>query len=187
MLEDFACFSGRRNGENWATERENGVERRRQGLRRSPHEPTPAPVNTRQQAKKYQPENWLVFLIGGGKRNRTRVRFPKRIAIEPASVRVFGLLSFFPRERYLLKGDADWVGERGSSSRVEPEFDSAFRNRTGVHIESPTCCRRIAFDQFRRLVLIAIDHHWHSTNTGQCAIGTGGQYSFGRNNSGDTI
>jgi hypothetical protein len=23
-------------------------------------------VNTRQQAKKYQPENWLVFLIGGG-------------------------------------------------------------------------------------------------------------------------
>ena len=28
--------------------------------------------------------------------------------------------------------DADWVGEHGSSSRVEPKFDSAFRNRTGV-------------------------------------------------------
>ncbi len=70
--------------------------------------------------------------IGGGTRNRTCVRFPKRIAIEPASVRVFGLMSFFPRERYLLKGDADWVGERGSSRPVEPEFDSAFCNRTGV-------------------------------------------------------
>ena len=128
MLEDFAGFTVRRNGENWPTERENGVEYRRQGLRRSPQEPTPAPVNTRQQAKKYQPENWLVFLIGGGIRNRTCVRFPKRIAIDPASVRVFGLMSFFPRERYLLKGDADWVGERGSSRYVEPKFDSAFRN-----------------------------------------------------------
>ena len=58
--------------------------------------------------------------IGGGKRNRTCVRFPKRIAIEPASVRVFGPLSFFPRERYQLKSDADWVGERGSSRRVAP-------------------------------------------------------------------
>ena len=128
MLEDFAGFTGRRNGENWPTERENGAEYRRQAVRPSPQEPTPAPVNTRQQAKKYKPENWLVFLIGGGTRNRTRVRFPKRIAIEPASVRVFGLMSFFPRERYQLKGDADWGGERGSSSRVEPEFDSAFRN-----------------------------------------------------------
>ena len=73
--------------------------------------------------------------IGGGTRNRTRVRFPKRIAIEPARVRVFGLLSFFPRERYQLKGDADWVGERGSSRCVEPEFDSPFRNRTGVRID----------------------------------------------------
>ena len=44
--------------------------------------------------------------IGGGIRNRTCVRFPKRIAIEPASVRVFGLMSFFPRERYQLKSDA---------------------------------------------------------------------------------
>ena len=35
------------------------------------------------------------LIHGGGTRNRTRVRFPKRIAIEPASVRVFGLLSFF--------------------------------------------------------------------------------------------
>ena len=70
----------------------------------------------------------LALKSGGGKRNRTCVRFPKRIAIEPASVRVFGLMSFFPRERYQLKGDADWVGERGSSRRVEPEFDSAFRN-----------------------------------------------------------
>ena len=78
------------------------------------------------------------LLNGGGKRNRTRVRFPKRIVIEPASVRVFGLMSFFPRERYLLKGDADWVGERGSSRYVEPKFDSAFRNRAGVHIEPPT-------------------------------------------------
>ena len=43
-------------------------------------------------------------------------------------------MSFFPREHYQLKGDADWVGERGSSRRVEPEFDSAFRNRTGVRI-----------------------------------------------------
>ena len=88
MLEDFAGFSGRRNGENWPTERENWVEYRRQGLRRSPQEPTPAPVNTRQQAKKYQPENWLVFLIGGGTRNRTRVRFPKRIAIDAVFVLV---------------------------------------------------------------------------------------------------
>ena len=76
--------------------------------------------------------------IGGGTRNRTGVRFPKRIAIEPTSVRVFGLMSFFPRERYQLKSDADWGGERGSSRRVEPEFDSAFRNQTGVRIESPT-------------------------------------------------
>jgi hypothetical protein len=37
-------------------------------------------------------------------------------------------MSFFPRERYQLKGDADWVGERGSSRQVEAEFDSAFRN-----------------------------------------------------------
>ena len=37
-----------------------------------------------------------------------------------------------PNERYQLKGDADWVGERGGSRCVEPEFDSAFRNRTGV-------------------------------------------------------
>ena len=65
MLEDLTDFGGRRNGENWPTERENGVEYRRQGLRRSPQEPTPAPVNTRQKAKKYQPENWLLFLIGG--------------------------------------------------------------------------------------------------------------------------
>ena len=128
MLEDFADFSGCRNGENRLAERESGGECRLQALRRSPQEPTPAPVNTRQQAKKYQPENWLVFLIGGGIRNRTCVRFPKRIAIDPASVRVFGLMSFFPRERYQLKSDADWVGEHGSSSRVEPEFDSAFRN-----------------------------------------------------------
>ena len=70
--------------------------------------------------------------IGGGTRNRTRVRFPKRIAIEPASVRAFGLLSFFPRERYRLKSDADWFGERGSSRQVEPEFDSAYRNLTGA-------------------------------------------------------
>jgi hypothetical protein len=82
--------------------------------------------------KKSQPIRVGTLSIGGGIRNRTGVRFPKRIAIEPASVRVFGLLSFFPRERYLLKGDADWVGERGSSRQVEPEFDSAFRNRTGV-------------------------------------------------------
>lgn len=32
--------------------------------------------------------------IGGGMRNRTRVRFPKRIAREPAGVHFFGLLSF---------------------------------------------------------------------------------------------
>ena len=38
MLEDFADFTERRNGENWPTERENGVEYRRQGLRRSPQE-----------------------------------------------------------------------------------------------------------------------------------------------------
>ena len=47
-------------------------------------------------------------------------------------------MSFFPRERYLLKGDADWVGERGSSRYVEPEFDSAFCNRTGVRIDLST-------------------------------------------------
>ena len=76
--------------------------------------------------------------IGGGTRNRTRVRFPKRLAIEPASVRVFGLMSFFPRERYQLKSEADWVGERGSSRQVEAEFDSAFRNRTGVRIDLST-------------------------------------------------
>ena len=35
-------------------------------------------------------------------------------------------------------------------------------------------------DQLGRLRRSAIDHHRHSTNTGQCAIGTGGQYSFGR-------
>jgi hypothetical protein len=39
VLEDFAGFSGRWNGENWATERENWGEYRRQGLRRSPQEP----------------------------------------------------------------------------------------------------------------------------------------------------
>ena len=82
--------------------------------------------------KKSQPIRVGTLSNGGGIRNRTGVRFPKRIAIEPASVRVFGLMSFFPRERYQLKDDADWVGERGSSWRVEPEFDSAFRNRTGV-------------------------------------------------------
>ena len=84
--------------------------------------------------KKSQPIRVGTLSIGGGTRNRTRVRFPKRIAIEPASVRVFGLMSFFSRERYQLKGDADWVGERGSSRYVEPKFDSAFRNRTGVRI-----------------------------------------------------
>ena len=78
--------------------------------------------------KKSQPIRVGTLSIGGGTRNRTRVRFPKRIAIEPASVRVFGLMSFFPRERYQLKSDADWVGERGGSRCVEPEFDSAFRN-----------------------------------------------------------
>ena len=41
-------------------------------------------------------------------------------------------MSFFPRERYQLKSDADWVGERGSSRYVEPKFDSAFRHRTSV-------------------------------------------------------
>ena len=66
--------------------------------------------------------------IGGGTRNRTRVRFPKRIAIEPASVRVFGLMSFFPPERFQLKSDADWVSERGRDRQVEAEFDSEFRN-----------------------------------------------------------
>ena len=66
MLEDLTDFSGRWNAENGPTEREHGVEYRRQGLWRSPQEPTPAPVNTRHQAKKYQPVNWLVFLIGGG-------------------------------------------------------------------------------------------------------------------------
>ena len=44
-------------------------------------------------------------------------------------------MSFFPRERYQLKGDADWVGGRGGSRCVEPEFDSAFRNRTSVRID----------------------------------------------------
>ena len=74
MLEDLTDFSGRRSGENGPTERENAVEYRRQGLGRSPQEPTPAPVNTREQEKKYQPENWLVFLSGGGEGNRTPVR-----------------------------------------------------------------------------------------------------------------
>ena len=87
-----------------------------------------------ERAKKSQPIRVGTLSIGGGTRNRTRVRFPKRIVIEAPSVRVFGLMSFFPRERYQLKGDADWVGERGSSWRVEPEFDSAFRNRTRVRI-----------------------------------------------------
>ena len=81
-----------------------------------------------ERAKKIPTDKGWDFEYWWGTRNRTRVRFPKRIAIEPASVRVFGLLSFFPRERYLLKGDADWVGERGSSRYVEAEFDSAFRN-----------------------------------------------------------
>ena len=62
--------------------------------------------------------------IGGGTRNRTRVRFPKRIAIEPASVRVFGLLSFFPREPYLLKGEASlgWRARKQSPSRSRVRF-----------------------------------------------------------------
>ena len=34
-----------------------------------------------------------------------------------------------------------------------------------------------------RLCQSAIDHHRHSTNTGQCVIGTDGQNSFGRNTS----
>ena len=33
---------------------------------RSPQDSAPTPVNTRRQAKKYQPEKGLVFLIGGG-------------------------------------------------------------------------------------------------------------------------
>ena len=35
----------------------------------------------------------------------------------------------------------------------------------------PECYHRFAFDQFRRVVPLAIDHHRHSTGTGQCAIG----------------
>ncbi len=41
--------------------------------------------------------------IGGAKWNRTRVRFPNRIAIEAVFVLIFGRLSFCPRERYRLK------------------------------------------------------------------------------------
>jgi len=93
-------------------------------------------------------------IYGGGIRNRTCVRFPKRIAIEPAGVRVFGLMSFFPRECYQLKRDADWVGERGSSRYVEPKFNSAFRNRTRVRIDLSK--RQISSSvQFRSIFLWA--------------------------------
>ena len=43
----------------------------------------------------------------------------------------------------------------------------------------PEFYHRFASDQFRRVVPIAIDHHRHSTDTGQCAIGTGGQFGGG--------
>ena len=44
-----------------------------------------------------------------------------------------------------------------------------------------TCSRRLKLDQFLQIVPIAIDHHRHSTDTGQCAIGTGGQFGGGGN------
>ena len=50
--------------------------------------------------KKSQPIRVGTLSIGGVTRNRTRVRFPKRIVIEPASVRVFRLMFFFLLERY---------------------------------------------------------------------------------------
>ena len=79
--------------------------------------------------------------IGGGKRNRTCVRFPKRIAIEPASVRVFGLMSFFPRDRYQLKGDADWVGER----RIRhPACSRLFLAKKNTDISNPSLSATIS-------------------------------------------
>ena len=80
------------------------------GFRRNPQQHAGTGANRQ---KKAPTDNSWGSSIGGGTRNRTGVRFPKRIAIEPASVRVFGLMSFFPRERYQLKGDADWGGEVG--------------------------------------------------------------------------
>ena len=73
MLEDLTDFSVRQNGENGPTERENGVEYRRQGLRRSPQEPTPAPVNTREQAKKIPTDKgWdFEYWWWGGHRRQT--------------------------------------------------------------------------------------------------------------------
>ena len=46
------------------------------------------------------------------------------------------------------------------------------------------CGRRLKFDQFRQVVPIAIDHHRHSTDTGQCSIGMA--VSLGSGGGGET-
>ena len=56
-----------------------------------------------ERAKKSQPIRVGILSIGGGIRNRTCVRFPKRIAIDAVFVTSFGRLSFFPLERYLTR------------------------------------------------------------------------------------
>ena len=53
--------------------------------------------------------------------------------------------------------------------------------------EAITCYRRYEIDHFGRLCRSAIDHHRHSTKTGQCAIGTGGQYQVGENTAGPPL
>ena len=45
----------------------------------------------------------------------------------------------------------------------------------------PVCYRRYEIDHFGRLCRSEIDHRRHSTDTGQYAIGTGGQYQVGEN------
>ena len=41
------------------------------------------------------------------------------------------------------------------------------------------CYRRFKFYHFGRLCRYAIDHRRHSIGTGQCVIGTGGQFGIG--------
>ena len=85
--------------------------------------------------KKYQPENWLVFFKWWWNTEPNPRSLSEADSNRTRKCPCFRANVLFPRERYQLKGDADWVGERGSSHRVEPEFDSAFRNRTGVRID----------------------------------------------------
>ena len=88
-----------------------------------------------ERAKKSQPIRVGTLSIGGGIRNRTRVRFPKRIAIEAVFVLIFGRLSFCPRERYRLKSDADWFGER----RIRhPDCSRLFLAKKNTDISNPS-------------------------------------------------